>query len=442
MSAHLITGIGFKGMAPALDDEALATEQASYAINVDLYKGVIKPTKSDIKYTTGTVSDFDPGTAPVTKTRVFGLPGTGSSSFVIVSSVYDHAAYAVNVNGELEIILAGSEGGFRLRRARSGSGVVVYDATPYEDITVLAPTVSITRVDENATSTRYTSVRLAYVFADGYETTMGAVSPEISYIPGDTLVVAPISSTLLSIVPTKIRIYIAVAGTDDVSWKYLGEYSDISYPTEIVLENDISGEVMEVYDTIPSDIRTVCAAPWGGFAFTAASNPGVVQFTDGLEFRKVWTAYEINTGGTITALLAGTSCIFALCDDGGPFVITGTGLGSLTRNSGTSLTPLVSTSAGAAVYNDTCLYVSAHGLVTVSSAATVSPFTEEPVFSEEQWQALDPSGMAVAFTSDGSVLFATPTGKTGIIKSYGLIWKSGTRRSFATLPHDKSVVYL
>ena len=102
----------------------------------------------------------------------------------------------------------------------------------------------------------------------------------------------------------------------------------------------------------------------------------------------------------------------------------------------------MSTSAGAAVYNDTCLYVSAHGLVTVSSSATVSPFTEEPVFSERQWAELGPRGMAVAFASDGAVVFATPTGKTGIIKSYGLVWKTGNRRSFATLPHDKSLVYL
>jgi hypothetical protein len=209
-----------------------------------------------------------------------------------------------------------------------------------------------------------------------------------------------------------------------------------------VLENDIAGEIMEVYDTVPSDIRTVCAAPWGGFAFTSLSKPGVVQFTDGLEFRRVWTSYEINTGGTVKALLSGNSCVFVLCDDGGPFVISGTGLGNLTRNSGTSVTPLVSTSAGAAVYNDTCLYVSSHGLVTVSSAGTVSPFTEEPVFSQEQWAALAPEGIALAFASDGAVVFASPTGKTGIIKSYGLVWKTGKRRSFATLPHDKSLVYL
>lgn len=448
MPANLITGMGFKGMAPALDDEALATNQAAYAINVDLHQGVIRPTKADMMYT-GTINDFDPGTAPVAKTRVFGMPGGSNSSFVIVSSVYDHAAYAVNVNGELEIVLAGpNNGGFRLRRARSGAGIVVYDSAPYEDITVLAPSVSVTRVDENAALTRYTSVRLAYVYADGYETSMGPVSDEIGYAPGDTLVVAPIDVELLSIIPAKIRIYIAVAGTNDAQWKYLGEYSQITYPTEIVLENDIAGEIMEVYDTVPSDIRSVCAAPWGGFAFTSSSKPGVVQFTDGLEFRRVWTSYEINTGGTITALLAGTSCVFALCDDGGPFVITGTGLGNLTRNSGTSVTPLVSSSAGAAVYNDTCLYVSSHGLVTVSSAATVSPFTEEPVFSKDQWAALNPSSIALAFASDGAVIFASNaggpngTGATGTIKGYGLVWKSGTRRSFATLPHDKSVVYL
>lgn len=438
---ELVGGMGFKGMAPALDDEALSAEQAAFAINVELYRGVITPTKADMPFG-GSISDFDPGTAPAAKTRVFAVPADGASSFVIVSSVYDHAAYAVNVNGELEVMLAGSGGGFRLRRGRAGAGIVVYDAAPYENITVLAPEVSVTRVDENASVTRYTSFRVAYVFADGYETPMGPVSAEVGYVPGDTLVVAPINEALLAVKPSTIRLYMSVAGTDDVQWKFLGDFSDVSYATEIVLENDIAGEIMEVYDTVPSDMRTVCAAPWGGFAFTSASKPGVVQFTDGLEFRRVWTTYEINTGGTIKALLAGTSCIFALCDDCGPFVISGTALGNLTRNSGTSVTPLVSTSAGAAVYNDTCLYVSSHGLVTVSSAGTVAPFTEEPVFSKEQWAALDPAGIALAFASDGAVVFASPTGKTGIIKSYGLVWKSGVRRAFATLPHDKSLVYL
>ena len=439
--SELVGGMGFKGMSPALDDEALSAEQAAYAVNVDLYRGLITPTKADKAYS-GIIYDFDPGSAPAEKTRVFAVPATGTSSFVIVSSVYDHAAYAVNVNGELEIILAGPGGGYRLRRSRSGEGIVIYDSSPYEDVTVLAPSVSVTRVDENASVTRYTSVRVAYVFADGYETPMGPVSEEIGYVPGDTLVVAPVDEALLPIKPSAIRLYIAVAGTDDVQWKYLGEFKDVSYATEIVLENDIAGEIMEVYDTVPSDIRTVCAAPWGGFAFTSLSKPGVVQFTDGLEFRRVWTSYEINTGGTVKALLSGNSCVFVLCDDGGPFVISGTGLGNLTRNSGTSVTPLVSTSAGAAVYNDTCLYVSSHGLVTVSSAGTVSPFTEEPVFSQEQWAALAPEGIALAFASDGAVVFASPTGKTGIIKPYGLVWKTGKRRSFATLPHDKSLVYI
>lgn len=438
---ELVSGMGFKGMSPALDDEALAAEQAAYAENVDLYRGVITPTKKDVAYT-GVMNDFDPGSAPTEKTRVFAIPADGTSSFVIVSSVYDHAAYAVNVNGELEVMLAGDGGGFRLRRARSGAGIVIYDAAPYEDITALAPSVSVTRVDSAASVTRYTSFRVAYVFADGYETTMGPVSEEVGYVPGDTVVIAPVDEALLSVKPAAIRLYMSVAGTDDAQWKFLGDFYDVAYATEFVLENDIAGEVMEVYDTIPADLRTVCAAPWGGFAFTSASKPGVVQFTDGLEFRRVWTSYEINTGGTITALLSGTSCVFALCDDGGPFVISGTALGNLSRNSGTSVTPLVSTSAGAAVYNDTCLYASAHGLVTVSSSATVSPFTEEPVFSEKQWAELGPQGMAVAFASDGAVVFATPTGKTGIIKSYGLVWKTGNRRSFATLPHDKSLVYL
>lgn len=438
---ELVAGMGFKGMAPALDDEALGSEQAAYAVNVDLYRGVITPTRADLAYD-GSINDFDPGTASPVKTRVFALPADGTSSFVIVSSVYDHAAYAVNVNGELEIMLAGPSGGFRLRRGRAGAGVVVYDASPYQDITVLAPGISMKRVDPGASVTRYTTFRVAYVFADGYETSMGPVSAEVGYVPGDTVVIAPVDEALLSVKPAKIRLYMAVSGTDDVQWRFLGDFAEISYATEIVLENDIAGEIMEVYDTVPGDVRAVCAAPWGGFAFTSASNPGVIQFTDGLEFRRVWTSYEINTGGTVKALLAGTSCVFALCDDCGPFVITGTSLANLSRNVGTSVTPLFSTSAGAAVFNDTCLYVSAHGLVTVSASGTVAAFTEEPVFSKYQWAQLAPEGIALAFDSDGSVVFASPTGKTGVIKAYGLVWKSGIRRSFATLPHDKSLVYV
>lgn len=47
-------------------------------------------------------------------------------------------------------------------------------------------------VDATATITNYTTVRLAYVFADGYEA-MGTVSAELGYVPGDTLVIAPVN---------------------------------------------------------------------------------------------------------------------------------------------------------------------------------------------------------------------------------------------------------
>ena len=62
----LVTGMGFKGMAPALDDEALSAAQAAFAMDVELFQGVIRPTKQDIFYT-GIVNDFDPGTAPSKK---------------------------------------------------------------------------------------------------------------------------------------------------------------------------------------------------------------------------------------------------------------------------------------------------------------------------------------------------------------------------------------
>lgn len=441
--SELLSGIGFKGMSPATNDENLSVYQASLAVNVDLFKGQITPTKRDIPFA-GTVNDFDPGTASSVKTRVFAFPGTGAGSFVVASSHYDHAAYAVNVNGELEAILAGPNGGFRFRRARSSAGVTIYDGTVYQDVTVPAPTLTLVPVDAGASATRYSTFRLAYVFSDGYETPMGGVSDEIGYVPGDSVSIAPIDLAPLPVAPVAIRIYMSVAGTNAVEWRYLGEFTDISYPTVIELLNDIAGEVMMEYDTVPADIRTVCAAPWGGFAFTTVSRPGVLQFTDGLEFRRVWTEYELNTGGTVTALLAGTSEVFALCDDGGPFVVSGTALDNLVLNKGTITTPLASTSAGAAVFNDTCLYVSAHGFVTVSSAGTVAPYSEESIFTADQWGALLPESMAVAFASDGSPVFASASasGKTGIIKPYGLVWKTGVRRSFAVLPHNKSLVYL
>ena len=78
MSEELISGIGFKGMSPATGDESLSSNQAAYARDVDLYRGVIRPTKSDVAFS-GTVHNFDADqTQP--PTRIFALPGSDTGS--------------------------------------------------------------------------------------------------------------------------------------------------------------------------------------------------------------------------------------------------------------------------------------------------------------------------------------------------------------------------
>lgn len=441
MSTQLVSGINFQGMSPATDDEALNPNQAAYAQDVELYRGVIRATRADTEFR-GDIFDFDENQLSE-KTRVFALPGTESGSFVIVSSVFDHVASTVNINGELEVWMSGANtDAIRFRRARSGSGFLVYDVMAYTDIAVPKPNITIIRADENTDITRYATMRLAFVYADGFETTMGPSSDEFGYVPGDEIEIGAIDISGSVVVPSVIRVYISVASSDGAEMRYFGEITESEYPTTFSLPNDITGEVMEDYDTLPTDVRCVCAAPWGGFAFTTEKKPGVLQFTDSLMMRKVLPEYEMNLGGSVKALLMGTTCIFALCDDAGPFVVAGTALPNLILYTGSVISPLVSTPAGAAVYNDTCLFAGAHGLMLLSAGGLVSPFTEKPVFSREQWEELAPEGIALTFTSDGSVVFASPTGVTGVLEKYGLVWKSGVRKAFAVLPHDKSIVYI
>ena len=441
MSEELISGIGFRGMSPATGDEALAANQAAFAQNVDLYRGVIRPTKADAVLK-GTPFNFDVDQT-VSPTRIFALPGTDTSSFVIASAVFDHAASLVNVNGELEVWLSGPDTpARRFRRGLSGSGFVVYDSSIYENIIVPKPTCTVARADSAADVTRYATVRFAFVYADGFETPMGPVSDEFGYVPEDTLEIEAVDLSGAKATPSSVRVYISVSESGGVVWRYLGEITETGYMSSFTIPNDVTGESVELYDTLPADVRCVCSAPWGGFAFTTVAKPGVLQFTDSLLMRKVMTDYEMNLGGNVKALLTGTSCVFALCGDSGPYVISGTALSNLTSNPATVVSPLVATSAGAAVANDTCLFVGAHGLMCVTSTGVVSSYSEEPLFSREQWAALVPSSMALTFTSDGAVVFASATGKTGILKPYGLVWKTGVRKAFATLPHDKSIVYL
>ena len=362
---------------------------------------------------------------------------------MIVSAVFDHAASLVNVNGELEVWLSGpNTPAMRFRRGLSGSGFIVYDQSIYEDIVVPKPTFTVVPVDSAADVTRYATIRFSFVYADGFETPMGTVSDEFGYVPEDSLQIDAVDVSGSTISPSSIRVYISVSETDGVVWRYLSEITEAGYASTIVIPNDVTGESVELYDTLPSDVRCVCAAPWGGFAFTTASKPGVLQFTDSLLMRKVMTEYEMNLGGNVKALLTGTSCVFALCGDSGPYVVSGTALSNTISNPATVVSPLAASSGGAVVLNDTCLFVGAHGLMTVTSAGVVSAYSEEPLFSREQWAELAPSSMALTFASDGSVVFASGTGMTGILKPYGLVWKTGTRKAFATLPHDKSIVYL
>lgn len=441
MPEELISGMGFRGMSPATGDEALEANQAAFAQNVDLFRGVIRPTRADTALQS-TVFNFD-ADQTATKKRIFALPGTETGSFVIVSAVFDHAASAVNVNGELEVWLSGQDtSAMRFRRGRSGSGFVIYDSTVYENVTVPKPAVTVTRVTASDPVTRYATVRLSFVYADGYETPLGPSSDEFGYVPEDTLQIEAVDVSGSSVAPSAIRVYISVSTSTGVEMRYFGEIVEAGYTSTFVIPNDVTGEAIEDYDTLPADVRCVCAAPWGGFAFTTAAKPGVLQFTDSLMMRKVLTEYELNLGGTVKALLQGTTAVFALCGDSGPFVVSGTALSNLVVNPGSVVSPLVSSPVGAAVFNDTCLFVGAHGLMAVSSSGTVTTFTEEPIFSKDQWAALVPTGIALAFASDGSVVFASGTGRTGILKPYGLVWKSGVRRAFATLPHDKSIVYL
>lgn len=441
MADQLLSGIEFRGMSPATGDEALAANQAAFAQNVDLFRGVIRPTKADVALP-GPVFNFD-ADQTAQPTRIFALPGTEAGSFVIVSAVFDHAASTVNVNGELEVWLSGpSANALRFRRARSGSGFVVYDTSVYENVTVPQPVVTVSRVNSATDVTRYATVRLAFVYADGYETPMGPTSAEFGYVPDDTLLIEAVDVSGSAVAPTSIRVYISVATNDGGEMRYFGEITEAGYLSSFVLPNDIMGEAVEDYDTLPSDVQCVCSAPWGGFAFTARSKPGVLQFTDSLMMRKVLTQYELNLGGNVKALLRGTSAVFALCGDSGPYVVSGTALSNLIPNPGSVVSPLVAEPAGAVVFNDTCLFAGAHGLMAVSASGAVSTFTEEPLFSKEQWAELVPSSIALAFASDGAVVFASATGRTGILKPYGLVWKTGTRRAFATLPHDKSIVYL
>ncbi len=441
MPDELISGIGFKGMSPATGDEALAANQAAFAQNVDLFRGVIRPTRADAMMQ-GTVFNFDVDQT-VSPTRIFALPGSETNSFVIVSAVFDHAASTVNVNGELEVWLSGpGASATRFRRGRSGSGFIVYDQSIYEDVSVPAPSISVVRVNSSADVTRYATVRLSFVYADGYETPLGPSSAEFGYVPEDSLKIEAVDISGSSVAPSLIRVYISVGTTNGVEMRYFAEITEAGYSNTFVIPNDITGEAIEEYDTLPADVRCVCSTPWGGFAFTTATKPGVIQFTDSLMMRKVLTEYEMNLGGNVKALVRGTSCVFALCGDSGPYVVSGTALSNLISNPGSVISPLVASPVGAAVFNDVCLFVGAHGLMSVSSSGNVSTFTEEPIFSKEQWSELIPPSMALAFASDGSVVFASATGKTGIIKPYGLVWKSGVRKAFATLPHDKSIVYL
>ena len=332
-----------------------------------------------------------------------------------------------------------------VRRKRSGGAILVSSTNIYGTQKPTAPVVTVQRADPEAAVTRYTVMALSYVYPDGTEGALSLNSGEISYVPGDGYTVAAIPLDGVSPVPSSLNLYVSVGTTDgNPVMTLLANIEQPAFAFSGTLPNDVLGDSYPDFDPLPANLRCVAAAPWGGLALTTPSEPGVVQFTDSTYHNRVYREHDLNVGATVKCLLRGATCIFVLCDDGGPFVITGTALGNHIITGGTRPETLVATARGAAAYNDVCVFAGAHGLLTLSSAGLVSPMTEEDVFNREQWTGMNPATCAVAFLSDGSVVFSMPdAGRTGVLKPYGLVWRTGAaRRALATLHSDDSVVYV
>lgn len=448
MSAELTAISRFKGMLPIMDDGLLSEDNgvaASYAENVDLVGGNILPLRRDTPYGGLTINpdDGDPSGYPM----VFAIPISTAGDIVVVTRQFDHCAVLTDVSGDTRIYLSGAGVDSKLiKRKAAGSGVIVSSSNPYGSAIPPVPVVTITRADAGADPTRYAVAAATFVYADGSEGPLSDYTAEFSYIPGDTYSFAPVAVGSVSPAPIGVNFYITVpsASSDVPMVKLLAETTLPQYPTEGVLPNDVLGESYEDFDALPLRLRTVAAAPWGGLAFTTEEEPGIVQFTDTMYLNRVYRTNDINVGARVTCLIRGANVLFVLCSDGGPFVISGTALGSHIMTASHIVEVLASGPRGAAAVADTCLYAGSRGLVSVNSSATVTPVTEGIYFDWRQWQAMGPSECALVCQSDNSFVFSMPSvGKTGILKPYGLVWKTGgVRRAFAKLPSDNSVVFV
>ena len=447
MGAELIALSRVRGMFPVTDDYLLPESAASYAEDVDLESGSIRPVHRDTAYQ-GHVLNVDDGLdAGDAAPMLFSVPVNRAGDIVILSRQFDHCAALSDISGDTRIYLAGPGVLSKLvRRKASGDAVTITNANPNGTDVPPAPDVTITRAEPDTAATRYAVAAATYVYPDGSEGPLSPYCDEFAYSPGDAFAFAPVPLPPSQPAPIGVNFYITVPSesSDVPNIKLIAETTSPQYPVSGTLPNDILGEAYPEFDPLPARIRTVAAAPWGGLAFTTEDEPGIVQFTDTLYLNRVYRENDINVAARVTCLLRGANVLFVLCDDGGPFVISGTGLGNHIMTASHKTEILVSGPRGASVADNTCVYAAPHGLVAVGPEASVKAMSEGVVFDWRQWQEMGPRECALVFLSDDSIVFSMPAvQKTGVIKPYGLVWRSGgSRRAFAKLHSDNSIIFI
>lgn len=442
--SELIALRGVQGMFPVKDDGQLSDSAASYAENVDLTSGNIRPVGADSVFR-GTVLPVDDGEDGTGDPMLFSVPAGRTGDIVLLTRRFDHSAALTDVSGNTRVYLAGPGVDSKLIiRSRAGESIIITNTNPTGNAIPQPPAVTVERVDPGALTTRYANAAATFVYPDGAEGPLSKFSDEIAYVPGDSLTFAPVPLPSVQPSPVGVNFYLTVPTSSNVpDIKLLVETTSPMYPTTVVIPNDIMGETVPEFEPVPVQMRTVAAAPWGGLAFTTEDEPGVVKFTDAMYLNRVFREHDVNVGARVTCLLKGANVLFALCDDGGPFVISGTALGNHIVTASHKTEILVSGPRGASAVDNTCVYAAPHGLVGVGPEAVVKPLTENVIFDWRQWQEMGPSQCALIFRSDESVVFSMPqTQKTGIIHPYGLVWRSGVRRAFAKLQSDNSIVFI
>lgn len=450
MGTELIGIRRFKGMTPLLDDALLSDGSggagvgASYAEDVDLTAGNIVPVRRDAPYA-GTVINPDVSGA-AGEPMLFAAPVGRSGDIIFLTRQYDHCAVLTDVSGDTRMYLAGAGVDSKLvRRKPAGQAIIVTSSNPTGAGVPPTPVVTVTPANPSVAATWYAVAAATYVYPDGSEGPLSLYSAEFAYSPGDAFSFAPIPLGVGSPAPTGINFYITVpsAASDVPQVKLLTTTTSPQYPITGILPNDVLGESYPDFDPLPTRMRTVAAAPWGGLAFTTETEPGVLQFTDPMYLNRVYRANDLNVGARVVCVLRGANVLFVLCDDGGPYVVSGTALGNHILTASHKIEVLASGPRGAATLYDTCIFAGSHGLVSVNSSASVATLTEGTYFDWRQWQAMGPSECALVVQSDNSVIFSMPSvQKTGILKPYGLVWRSGGRRvAFARLPSSNSVVF-